>query len=80
MPNPLNLGVICFKGAKEIADYIREDHRCLNELVTVENLPAFKRGGCGPWRALNIDLDSWLIEQRKKYIGSRQADAKGESA
>ena len=67
--------VVCFKGAEEIAEYIREDHKQINFLVENENLPGFKRNGKGPWRALNIDLDIWMVEQRKKYIKNRKTDA-----
>ena len=68
--------VTCFKGAQEIADYIREDRKFITTLVLDENLPAFRRAGKGPWRALNVDLDHWMIEQRAKYINDRQNDAK----
>jgi len=68
--------VVCFKGAEQIAEYIREDYKYINNLVECEDLPAFKRNGKGPWRALNIDLDRWLIDQRSKYIKNRKIDAK----
>lgn len=59
--------VICFKSAEEIAGYIGESKNSITQLVLEENLPAWKRHGIGPWRALNIDLDRWLVEQRDKY-------------
>jgi hypothetical protein len=59
----------CLKGAEEICKFIKEDVNCLGYLVECEELPAWKRNGKGPWRALDIDLMFWLVVQRKKYIG-----------
>ena len=75
MPDKNTVDVICFKGADEICEYVREDFKQINSLVEYEDLPAFKRGGKGSWRALKIDLDMWLIEQRNKYIKNRKTDA-----
>lgn len=60
--------IICFRGAVEICEYIKEDPQIIVQLVEHENLPAWKRNGKGPWRALNIDLDSWMVYQRSAYI------------
>lgn len=67
--------VVCFKSAEEIAEYISESQRSINQLIIEEDLPAWKRGGFGPWRALNIDLDVWLVKQRDKYMKNRKHDA-----
>ena len=66
--------VICFKNAEEIANYIGESKNSITQLVAEEDLPAWKRHGAGPWRALNIDLDRWLVSQRDKYC-RMQTDA-----
>ena len=75
MVEPMNeaLRVVCFKNAEEIAGYIGEDLKRINQLVVNENLPAWKRHGVGPWRALNIDFDQWLVEQRDKYYQNRKS-------
>ena len=64
--------VICFKNAEEIANYIGESKNSITQLVHEEGLPAWKRHGTGPWRALNIDLDKWLVNQRDKYFHNRK--------
>ena len=58
----------CLRGAEEICNFIKEDPKCLGKLVECENLPAWKRNGKGPWRALNIDLMEWFVYQRDKYL------------
>jgi len=58
----------CLKGADEICEFIKEDPRLIIYLVEHENLPAWKRDGKGTWRALNVDLYSWMLFQRTKYI------------
>ena len=67
--------VKCFRNAEEIGEYIGENPKYINQLVLEENLPAWKRRGCGPWRALDIDLDQWLVGQRQKYMPTRKNDA-----
>ncbi len=67
-----SLRVVCFKNAEEIAAYVREDPKRINLLVADENLPAWKRNGIGPWRALNIDLDQWMVGQRDKHYHHRE--------
>jgi len=73
--------VVCFKGKEEICGFIREDVNQLGYLVEHENLPAWKRNGKGPWRALNVDLYDWMIYQRKKYLketpGNLAAEKRG---
>ena len=66
----------CLRTTEEIADYIGEHARSICRLVLDENLPAWKRGGMGPWRAIDIDCDQWMLEQRNKYFGNRINDAK----
>ena len=60
--------IICLKNADDIADFIGENPKLINHLVEHEGLPAWKRNGRGPWRALNVDLWKWLIGQRNKYL------------
>jgi hypothetical protein len=62
------IDVECLKGAAEICDFIKEDHKIINDLVKNEGLPAWKRSESGPWRALNIDLQRWMLHQRNKYM------------
>ena len=67
--------IVCFKSAEEIAQYVGEDPKRINHLVADEGMPAWKRKGIGPWRALNIDLDKWLVAQRDKYyLNPNQGD------
>jgi hypothetical protein len=61
--------VRCFRNAEEIAEYIGENPKAVNQLVADEGLPAWKRNGKGPWRALDLDLDQWLIGQARKFLG-----------
>jgi len=67
--------VVCFKNAEEIGEYIGESRNSITQLVIDDGLPAWKRNGCGPWRALNVDLDQWLIGQRSKYMPRSKQDA-----
>lgn len=60
--------LVCFKNSDEICKYINEDPNNVTHLVEYESLPAWRRNGKGPWRALNRDLDLWLIFQRDKYL------------
>lgn len=60
---------ICLKGAREICEAVGENPKCMNELVTVHGLPAWKRGTNGTWRALPDDLRRWVREQRDRNIG-----------
>ena len=67
--------IVCFKNAEEIGKYIGESKNSITQLVLEEGLPAWKRNGCGAWRALNIDLDKWLVTQRNKYLSRSIEDA-----
>ena len=58
----------CLKGAEEICAFVKEDHKFINDLVQKEGLPAWKREENGVWRALNIDLQNWMLFQRNKYL------------
>lgn len=68
MPEIQNGKIICFKGADKICGYVDEDPKQITYLVEQENLPAWKRQINGTWRALNVDLDKWMLFQRSKYI------------
>ncbi|WP_419663221.1 hypothetical protein Dvar_36250 [Desulfosarcina variabilis str. Montpellier] len=70
-----NKSVVCFKNAEEIGKYIGESKNSITQLVLEEGLPAWKRNGCGPWRALSVDLDKWIISQRNKYLTRSVVDA-----
>ena len=76
MNHVLQRRVRCLKSAEEIADYIGESSKMINQLVLDEGLPAWKRNGSGPWRALDIDCDAWLIRQREKYGPNQLNDAR----
>lgn len=65
---PIPNDVKCLKGAEEICDFIKEDRKSINDLVKNEGLPAWKRGENGVWRALNVDLQHWMVHQRNKYL------------
>ena len=67
--------VICFRNAKEIADYLGEHERAIPKLVIEEGLPAWKRKGEGAWRALDWHCDVWLLGQAAKYKPQAGADA-----
>ena len=56
------------KGSKEICGFIKEDPRRMGKLVKNESLPAWRREKKEAWRALDTDLQQWLIYQRDKYI------------
>ena len=61
-------GIKIIKGASAICKYVEEDPKQILYLIEEENLPAWKRNQKGPWRALNIDLQEWVVFQRKKYL------------
>lgn len=63
------------RGATEIAEFIKEDAKKIPELVKNEGLPAWKREGRGPWRALNFELQNWMIRQQRKYLPNAKRDA-----
>ena len=56
------------RGSTEIAEYVKEDPKHIPDLVQTESLPAWKRNGKGPWRALGFELQNWMIRQHKKYF------------
>lgn len=66
--------VRCFTNAEGIAEYIGESAKQIAQLVRDEGLPAWKRNGIGPWRALDIDLDQWMVFQARKYLGEKQCN------
>jgi hypothetical protein len=78
MTDPKN--VICFKNAEEIANYIGESKNSITQLVAEEDLPAWKRHGTGPWRALNIDIDKWLVDRRNKFYHDKYETSVGAQA
>ena len=71
--------VRCFKNAEEIAEYIGENGRQIGRLVLEEDLPAWKRSGGGAWRAIDLDLDGWMLRQSRKYRPSARKDAEKDS-
>ena len=66
--NQMPVKIECLRGAEEIGRFIKEDPCSVANLVKNEGLPAWKRSQNGTWRALNIDLFHWMIQQRKKYL------------
>ena len=56
------------KGSVAICRYVQEDPNQILYLIEHEGLPAWKRNKKGPWRAINIDLQDWVVFQRKKYL------------
>jgi len=65
---PIPGKIECLKGAEQICGFVKEDPRQIVHLIEHEALPAWKREGKGPWRALNVDLMSWMAFQRNKYL------------
>ena len=59
---------LLIKGAAAIAREIGENRNTIPKLVEEEGLPAWRRDGQGPWKALPEDLTKWLREQRTKHI------------
>lgn len=60
---------ICLRGAKAICEAVGENPKEMVTLVRVKGLPAWKREGKGPWRALPEDLQCWLRAQRDRSLG-----------
>ena len=60
------------KSSEAIAEFIGESPKVINHLVEFEGLPAWKRNGQGPWRALSCDLERWLIYQRNRYLSEER--------
>lgn len=61
--------LICLRGAKEICAAVGENPKEIVRLVEEEGLPAWKRAGRGPWRALPADLARWVRAQRDLCLG-----------
>lgn len=78
MAEPVRRGVQCFRNADEIGEYIGESGRVVPRLVLEENLPAWKRNGTGPWRAIDLDLDAWMVQQSRKYRPRSVNDAQND--
>lgn len=57
----------CLCTAEEIAAFIKENSDGIKHLVENEGLPAWRRSDKGKWRAIDIELSAWLIEQSEKY-------------
>jgi len=72
--------IVCFKGAEQICGFVKEDPRQILHLIDAEGLPAWKREGKGPWRALNVDLMHWMAFQRNKYLKDTPAFVKTETS
>ena len=70
--------VRCFRNADEIGAYIGEPARNIGRLVIDEDLPAWKRGGSGAWRAINTHLDWWMEVQARKYLPKKFQDAEND--
>lgn len=64
---------ICIKGARAICKAVGESPKDILWLVETRGLPAWKREGCGGWRALPEDLKRWVKAERTREL-SAQAD------
>ncbi len=70
IPKPLEVPKVkILKTAEEICGFVKEDPKLINQLVSEEGLPAWKRKNNGCWMALDIDLFAWMISQRNRYLG-----------
>lgn len=61
---------ICLRGAKAICQAVGENPKEICRLVNVHGLPAWKRDGKGPWRALPADLREWARNQRTRNLSA----------
>jgi len=59
---------------------MNENRNIITQLVHDEGLPAWKRHGTGPWRALNIDIDKWLVDRRNKFYHDKNETSVGAQA
>jgi len=53
--------------AEEIGRFIGENPDRIKYLVECEDLPAWRRNPCGPWKAIDVELSTWLLQQSRKY-------------
>jgi len=63
---------LLLKGAAAIAKAIGENRNDIPSLVENEGLPAWRKGGKGPWKARPASVDKWLEEQERKHVKSCQ--------
>lgn len=51
------------KGRAAIAEAVGENYRDIPALVRDKGLPAYKTDGTKEWRAVDVDLEIWMLEQ-----------------
>ena len=56
------------RGATEIAKEIGANRAEIPRLVLEEKLPAYKRGGKGPWLARRESLAAWLKLDEERHL------------
>ncbi len=61
------MGVIVYRGAKEICAAVGLNWKDFGRYVRDLGLPAFKVEGSSQWLATPDDLERWLKEQQRKF-------------
>lgn len=66
MHNPPIIAKV-LNNAKEIGKFIGENPAKVKHLVENEGLPAWRRVPWGKWKAVDVELSAWLLQQSRKY-------------
>ncbi len=69
MAGDSTLPPLVYRDRAEICRAVGIPVKSINYFVENHGLPAFKIDGRGGWKARPEDLQRWIAEQAKKYIG-----------